>query len=175
MISLVEVSLPPRVRRLVLDHPIPLTPLCMVVIASASRLAQGARAGRCSTVWRAERVIRPARETIRSRSRLGSPSSGGMFGECEQLRPGGEFAGQGDEGAPDPVLVELVQGQVAQPAVLGAAPPRRVRRTAGVPRLLAAAACTPGTVHMVRGRLAQFGFLPGPDGRTWWFAREPGP
>lgn len=38
-----------------------------------------------------------------------------------------------------------------------------------------AAAGTPGTVHMVRGRRAQFGFLVGPDGRTWWFAREPGP
>jgi 2-polyprenyl-6-methoxyphenol hydroxylase-like FAD-dependent oxidoreductase len=38
-----------------------------------------------------------------------------------------------------------------------------------------AAAGTPGTVHMVRGRRAQFGFLLDPDGRTWWFAREPGP
>jgi 2-polyprenyl-6-methoxyphenol hydroxylase-like FAD-dependent oxidoreductase len=37
------------------------------------------------------------------------------------------------------------------------------------------AAGTPGTVHMLRGRHAQFGFLPAPDGRTWWFAREPGP
>jgi 2-polyprenyl-6-methoxyphenol hydroxylase-like FAD-dependent oxidoreductase len=38
-----------------------------------------------------------------------------------------------------------------------------------------APAGVPGTVHMVRGRRAQFGFLVGPDGRTWWFAREPGP
>jgi 2-polyprenyl-6-methoxyphenol hydroxylase-like FAD-dependent oxidoreductase len=38
-----------------------------------------------------------------------------------------------------------------------------------------APAGVPGTVHMVRGRRAQFGFLLGPDGRTWWFAREPGP
>jgi 2-polyprenyl-6-methoxyphenol hydroxylase-like FAD-dependent oxidoreductase len=38
-----------------------------------------------------------------------------------------------------------------------------------------AAAGEPGAIHMVRGRRAQFGFLVGPDGRTWWFAREPGP
>ena len=36
----------------------------------------------------------------------------------EHLRPGGELAGQRDDGAPDPVLVQVVQGQVGQPGVL---------------------------------------------------------
>jgi hypothetical protein len=42
-----------------------------------------------------------------------------VVGEGEQLGPGGEFAGQGDDGAPDPVLIEVVQGQVGQSGVFG--------------------------------------------------------
>src|SRR5690606_10856353 len=46
-------------------------------------------------------------------------SSGAVEGE--RLHPGEEFAGQGDEFAPDLVLGEMVQGQVGQAGVLGAA------------------------------------------------------
>jgi hypothetical protein len=51
---------------------------------------------------------------------LGFPSAGGA-GEGEELGPGDEVAGQGDELAPDLVLREAVQGQAAQAGVLGAA------------------------------------------------------
>lgn len=36
-----------------------------------------------------------------------------MFGMREQAGPGDEVAGEGDDRAPDPVLVEPVQGEVA--------------------------------------------------------------
>lgn len=49
---------------------------------------------------------------------LGLPAAGGMLGEGEHLGPGGDVAGQRDDGLPDPVLVQPVQGQVAQPGVL---------------------------------------------------------
>ena len=41
-----------------------------------------------------------------------------MLDQREHLGPGGELAGQRDDGAPDAVLVQLVQGQVGQPGVL---------------------------------------------------------
>ncbi len=40
-----------------------------------------------------------------------------MFGVAEHLHPGGEFAGEHDDGAPDPVLVEIMQGEVVEPGV----------------------------------------------------------
>ena len=40
---------------------------------------------------------------------LGSHRAGVVPDEGEGLQPRGQFAGQGDEGAPDPVLVEVVQ------------------------------------------------------------------
>lgn len=39
---------------------------------------------------------------------LGFPPAGGVLGEDEQLHPGGDLAGHGDDGAPDPVLVQVV-------------------------------------------------------------------
>ena len=47
----------------------------------------------------------------------------GVAGECEHLRPGEQFAGQGDDLAPDLVLGEAFQRQVPQPSVLRAADP----------------------------------------------------
>ncbi len=37
-----------------------------------------------------------------------------VVGEGEELHPGDQFAGEADEGAPDPVLVEVVEWQVRQ-------------------------------------------------------------
>jgi len=50
---------------------------------------------------------------------FGFPPSCGVVGEGEQLQPGGELEGQGHDGEPDPVLIEVVQWQVAQAAVFG--------------------------------------------------------
>ena len=41
-----------------------------------------------------------------------------MLGQGEQLGPGGDLTGERDDGLPDPVLIQLVQRQVAQPGVL---------------------------------------------------------
>jgi hypothetical protein len=41
-----------------------------------------------------------------------------VFGQSEGLHPGGQLAGQRDDGAPDLVLGEVVQRQVGQPGVL---------------------------------------------------------
>ena len=49
---------------------------------------------------------------------FGFPPPCGVLGEGEQLGPGGDLAGQRDDGLPDPVLVQLVQRQVGQPGVL---------------------------------------------------------
>jgi hypothetical protein len=51
---------------------------------------------------------------------LGLPPAGWVLGQRERLGPGDEFAGQRDDGAPDPVLVQVVQGQVGQSGVLRA-------------------------------------------------------
>ena len=48
---------------------------------------------------------------------FGFPPAGFVLGMGEQARPRGQVAGEGDDGAPDPVLVESVQGEVAQPGV----------------------------------------------------------
>jgi hypothetical protein len=69
---------------------------------------------------RPPRTSRPAAEKIRSRSRLGSQGPGGAV-EGEHLHPGGEFAGHGDQLAPDLVLRVAVQRQVAQAGVFGGA------------------------------------------------------
>ena len=52
---------------------------------------------------------------------FGFPAASGVFGEAEHLGPGQEFAGQLHDLAPDAVLVEAVQRQVAQAGVLGGA------------------------------------------------------
>jgi hypothetical protein len=41
-----------------------------------------------------------------------------MIVQAEQLHPGGELGGEHDDGAPDLVLVEVVQRQVGQAGVL---------------------------------------------------------
>ena len=46
------------------------------------------------------------------------PASGLVVGVGEQSHPGGDLTGQGDDLAPDPVLVEPVQRQIRQPGVL---------------------------------------------------------
>jgi hypothetical protein len=51
---------------------------------------------------------------------LGFPGAGGAV-EGEQQHPGGQLAGHRGRFAPDLVLVEAVQGQVAQPGVFGGA------------------------------------------------------
>lgn len=45
------------------------------------------------------------------------PPSGLMRRVRQQPRPGSDLGGEGDDGGPDPVLIEPVQGQVAQPGV----------------------------------------------------------
>jgi len=50
---------------------------------------------------------------------FGFPPACRVLGEGEHLKPGGELDGQGDDREPDPVLVEVVQRQVAQAAVFG--------------------------------------------------------
>jgi hypothetical protein len=40
---------------------------------------------------------------------FGFPPAGAVPGQGEGLQPGGGFAGHGDQGAPDPVLVKVVQ------------------------------------------------------------------
>lgn len=47
------------------------------------------------------------------------PPAGWLVGE--ELHPGGDFAGEGDEGASDLVVGEAVQGQVREPGVFGEA------------------------------------------------------
>ena len=81
----------------------------------------GCVAGRCSTVRAAGagQLGRRGRR-CRSRSRLGSHRRAGWLGEGEHLRPGGELAGQRDEGAPDPVLVESCRGRLRSPVSLAA-------------------------------------------------------
>jgi len=49
------------------------------------------------------------------------PPAGLVPGQGEHLQPRAQLAGQGDDGAADPVLRELAQRQVGQPGVLGAA------------------------------------------------------
>ena len=66
---------------------------------------------------------------------FGFPPAGLVPGEGEQLHPGGELAGQGDDGAPDLVLGEAVQRQVGQPGVLGGADPVLGPGAAAVPQL----------------------------------------
>jgi hypothetical protein len=54
--------------------------------------------------------------------------------EGEELSPGEEFAGESDQGAPDPVRVEPVQRQVGQASVLGVADPVLGPGPAAVPQ-----------------------------------------
>src|SRR4051794_2300786 len=49
---------------------------------------------------------------------FGFPAARLVANEGEQLGPGGQFGGEPDEGAPDAVLVEVVQRQVRQSGVL---------------------------------------------------------
>ena len=53
---------------------------------------------------------------------FGLPAAGGA-GQGEHLGPGQQLAGQGGDLAPQLVLGEALEGQVAQPGVLGAADP----------------------------------------------------
>jgi len=48
-------------------------------------------------------------ESSRRRRRLGSQRPGRVAGQGEGLHPGDQIAGEGDDGAPDLVLVEVVQ------------------------------------------------------------------
>ncbi len=50
---------------------------------------------------------------------FGFPPACGVVDEGEHLKPGGELDGQGDDREPDPVLVEVVQREVAQAGVFG--------------------------------------------------------
>ena len=50
---------------------------------------------------------------------FGFPAAGVVTGQSEQLHPGGQVDGEGDDGAPDLVLSEVVQRQVGQSGVLG--------------------------------------------------------
>jgi hypothetical protein len=56
-----------------------------------------------------------------------------MAVEGEELHPGDELAGHRDEGAPDSVLVEVMQWEVGQPGVLGVADPVLGPGAAAVP------------------------------------------
>jgi hypothetical protein len=58
-----------------------------------------------------------------------------MLGEGKHLGPGGDVAGQRDDGLPDPVLVQPVQGQVAQLDVLRGADEILVPGAAAVTQL----------------------------------------
>jgi hypothetical protein len=49
------------------------------------------------------------------------------------LHPGGQLGGEGDDGAPDLVLGEAVQGQVGQPGVLGEPDPVLAAGSSAVP------------------------------------------
>jgi len=70
----------------------------------------------------------------RSRSLLGSQRRVGG-GEGKQLGPGGQVAGEGNQGAPDPVLREVVQRQVSQAGVLGGPDAVLAAGPASVPKL----------------------------------------
>ena len=102
---------------------------------SATRSAQGDRVARWSRTRRPVRAScggdgeDPVAEPFRF------PPSGLVAGEGEQLHPGGEFGGEADQGAPDPVLVEVVQRQVGQAGVFGVADPVLGAGPAAVPQL----------------------------------------
>jgi hypothetical protein len=63
------------------------------------------------------------------------PAAGVVAGQGEGLHPGGELAGEGDQGAPDLVLGEVVQGQVGQAGVLRGADAVLGAGAAAVPQL----------------------------------------
>jgi hypothetical protein len=58
-----------------------------------------------------------------------------VVSEGEQLQPGGEFDGEGDDGEPDPVLVEVVQRQVPESGFFGDPDPVLTPCPAAVPQL----------------------------------------
>jgi hypothetical protein len=64
---------------------------------------------------------RPAAENSRSRSRFGSPRRAWCLARASICSHPGQLARERDEDAPDAVLGEVVQRQVGQPGVLGAA------------------------------------------------------
>ena len=66
---------------------------------------------------------------------LGFPAARVGGGEGKQLGPGGQVAGEGDQGAPDPVLVQVVQRQVGQPGVFCVADAVLAAGPAAVPQL----------------------------------------
>lgn len=67
---------------------------------------------------------------------FGFPPPGGVLGrDREQLGPGGQVGREHDQRAPDPVLVEPVQGQVPQAAVLRDPDPVLAPGAAAVPQL----------------------------------------
>jgi len=75
-------------------------------------------------MWRRRLILNPVvsgRSGPVARRAVWVPSGGRVLGEGEQLSPSGELAGQGDDGAPDHALGEVVQRQVGKPGVLGGA------------------------------------------------------
>ena len=64
---------------------------------------------------------------------FGFPAAGVGVGEGEELHPGGQLGGEGDDGAPDLVLGEAVQGQVRQAGVFGEPDPVLAEGPAAVP------------------------------------------
>lgn len=50
---------------------------------------------------------------------FGYPAAGVVAGKGEGLHPGGQVSLEGDDGAPDLILGEGVQGQVGEPGVFG--------------------------------------------------------
>ena len=60
------------------------------------------------------------------------PPAGVRAGQGQELRPGGDLGGEGDEGAPGAVLVQAVQREVAQPGLLRAPDPVHRPRWAAV-------------------------------------------
>ena len=69
------------------------------------------RAGRCSTGRRPGPTDRRWRRSVAADA---SAPAGGVHGEGDQLRPGGELAGQRDESAPDRVLGQSYSGSLVR-------------------------------------------------------------
>jgi hypothetical protein len=63
------------------------------------------------------------------------PAPGFVLGVGEQARPGGDLVGEGDDLGPDPVLIEAVQGQVAETGVFRVADAVLATRAAAMAQL----------------------------------------
>ncbi len=90
------------------------------MIAAVIWVAQGQRGGEAQPQPPAAADDAPGGGEQAQPQAFGFPAAGGAV-QGEHLHPGQQFAGQGDDLAPDLVLGEAVQGQVAQAGVLGAA------------------------------------------------------